>query len=86
MGLPSFTSYPPKTYIGWANTGWHVTPWWDWHRYRGGKMRAWVWEETPMAIGSDYDGLFIYRTFEEHARHVLLEVGTGKAGGEIERS
>ena len=83
MGLPNpFTMTPPKSYLSWANTGWQVTPWWDWHRYCGGNMREWVWDESTFTF--EYDGKFIYRSFEEHARHVLLEVGTGQTGGSID--
>lgn len=75
MGVPSlmdfFGTKPPKSMLRWANRGWHLTPWWDWHRYRGGKMRSWCWDEDGLSF--EYDGEYAYRSFEEHARKVLEE-------------
>lgn len=71
----------PKSMLGWAHGDWQPTPWWHPRRYLGGNMRSWVWDDE--CIAGAYDGHWEYRSFQEHARHVLLELGTGKGGQDV---
>lgn len=69
MGLPSPSLSLSRQ--SWRFGGWHPTPWYDWHRYCGGNMRCWVWDEEGLMF--EYDGEWTYRSFQEHARDVLKE-------------
>lgn len=72
---------PPRSMVWRGGDGWHVTPWWDWHRYRGGKMRSWKWDDE--CIAGAYDGKYFYRSFEEHAKRVLQEAATGESDTDV---
>lgn len=50
---------------------WELVPWWHPRRWFGHSMRRWTWDNFTM--GGEYDGNWVYATYNECARITLEE-------------